>query len=74
MRLTHRSRLLILPPLSSLTRLVARYERIRQRLHYLSQRQASRRELLALDDHQLMDIGKSRRQAEQEGRKRFWQD
>ncbi|WP_168012601.1 DUF1127 domain-containing protein [Halomonas salinarum] len=74
MRLAHRSRLLALFPRSSLTRLAERYERLRHRLHYLRQRQASRRELLALDDHQLRDIGKSRRQAEQEGRKRFWQD
>ncbi|RAR60867.1 MULTISPECIES: DUF1127 domain-containing protein [Halomonadaceae] len=73
MRLAHRPRLLERLPLLSLTRLAGRYDRLRQRLRYLSQRQASRRALLMLDDHQLMDIGKSRRQAEQEGRKPFWQ-
>ena len=32
----------------------------------------SRRQLLALDDRLLKDIGISRRQAHQEGRKAFW--
>ena len=71
MRLAHRprpKRLLLLP------RLAEGYERLRHRLRYLRQRQATRRELLALDAHLLEDIGKSRRQAKQEGHKRFWQD
>jgi uncharacterized protein YjiS (DUF1127 family) len=74
MRLAHRPRLLVRPPLLSLAQLAKRYGQLRQRLRYLSQRQASRRTLLGLNDHQLEDIGKSRRQAEREGRKHFWQD
>jgi uncharacterized protein YjiS (DUF1127 family) len=74
MRLAHRPRLLERLPLLSLTRLAEGYDRLRQRLCYLRQRQASRRALLRLDAHQLDDIGKSRRQAEREGHKHFWQD
>lgn len=36
------------------------------------ERRHSRRQLLALDDRLLKDIGISRAQAQQEGRKAFW--
>jgi uncharacterized protein YjiS (DUF1127 family) len=39
---------------------------------WLTERQRQRRALLALDDNQLRDIGVSRRQALEEGRKPFW--
>jgi uncharacterized protein YjiS (DUF1127 family) len=49
--------------------------RVRERvilLLWLRDRQSQRRALLELDDHSLSDIGVSRRQAREEGRKPFW--
>ncbi|GAB2797701.1 hypothetical protein GCM10027040_25470 [Halomonas shantousis] len=42
------------------------------RLRLYRQRHCSRRQLLSLDVRQLKDIGLSRFDAEQEGRKPFW--
>ena len=38
-----------------------------------AERRRQRRALLALSDHQLKDLGISRREAEREGSKPFWQ-
>jgi len=46
--------------------------RIRNALHEAARRHRSRRDLLALDDHMLKDIGISRADAVREGDKPFW--
>lgn len=42
-------------------------------LKYLRQRQKTRKQLLDLPNERLGDLGLSRQQADNEGRKRFWQ-
>lgn len=46
---------------------------LRYRLRCYRECRRSRRQLLTLDDRLLKDIGISRAQAHQEGRKTFWQ-
>ncbi|TVP50382.1 MAG: DUF1127 domain-containing protein [Halomonas sp.] len=49
-----------------------RYQ-LRYQLHSYRHYRRSRRQLLALDDRLLEDIGISREQAQKEGQKAFWQ-
>jgi len=51
---------------------VSRLYRFVRLISWVTERQRQRRALLALDDNQLRDIGVSRRQALEEGRKPFW--
>lgn len=46
--------------------------RLRYQLHQYCYYRRSRRQLLALDDRLLMDIGITREQAQLEGQKAFW--
>jgi uncharacterized protein YjiS (DUF1127 family) len=45
---------------------------LRYQLSRYQQRRSSRRQLLTLEDHLLQDIGLTREQACQEGKRTFW--